>query len=56
MHGLDTLVTPDNTLPRGYRKLIALKWTYSSRAGLGRPHMKQTIVDLVVRVALENPS
>jgi hypothetical protein len=48
LRGLDTLVTPD-TLLRGYRKLIALKWTYSRR-------MKQTIVDLVVRMALENPS
>ena len=42
---------------RGYRKLIAVKWTYNRRAGLGRPRMKkQTIVDLVVRMELENPS
>jgi putative transposase len=51
---LDTLVTPD-TLLRWYRKLIALKWTYSRRAGPGRPRVMKTIVDLVLRMALENP-
>jgi transposase InsO family protein len=50
---LDTLVTPD-TLLRWYRKLIALKWTYS-RPGPGRPRVMKTIVDLVLRMALENP-
>jgi putative transposase len=52
---LDTLVTPD-TLLRWYRKLVALKWTYSHRRGPGRPRVMRTIVDLVVRMALENPS
>ena len=53
---LDTLVTPD-TLLRWYRKLVAFKWTYSHRQrGPGRPRVMRTIVDLVVRMALENPS
>jgi putative transposase len=52
---LDTLVTPD-TLLRWYRKLIALKWTYRRRPGLGRPRVMKTIVDLVMRMGLENPS
>ena len=52
---LDTLVTPD-TLLRWYRHLIACKWTYSRRPGPGRPRVMTTIVDLVVRMALENPS
>lgn len=51
---LDTLVTP-NTLLRWYRHLIARKWTYS-RPGPGRPRVMTTIVDLVMRMALENPS
>jgi hypothetical protein len=40
----------------GYRKLIALKWTYSRRPGPGRPRVMKTIVDLMVRMALDNPS
>jgi putative transposase len=52
---LDTLVTPD-TLLRWYRQLIARKWTYSRRPGPGRPRVMATIVDLVMRMALDNPS
>ena len=52
---LDTLVTPD-TLLRWYRHLIARKLTYSHRPGPGRPRVMTTIVDLVIRMALENPS
>jgi putative transposase len=52
---LDTLVTPD-TLLRWYRHLIARKWTYSRRPGPGRPRVMTTMVDLVMRMALENPS
>jgi putative transposase len=52
---LDTLVTPD-TLLRWYRKLVALKWTYSRRPGPGRPRVMKTIVDLVLRMAIDNPS
>ena len=52
---LDTLVTPD-TLLRWYRELVASKWNYSHRRGPGRPRVMKTIVDLVLRMALENPS
>jgi transposase InsO family protein len=52
---LDTLVTPD-TLMRWYRTLVAQKWTYTHRRGPGRPRTIQVIVQLIVRVALENRS
>ena len=50
-----TLVTPD-TLLRWHRQLVALKWTYTQRRGPGRPRIMQTIVDLILRMAHENPS
>ena len=52
---LETLVTP-NTLLRWYRELVAFKWNYTHRCGPGRPRIMTTIVDLIVRMALENPS
>ena len=52
---LETLVTPD-TLLRWYRELVASKWNYSQRRGSGRPRVMKTIVDLVLQMALENPS
>jgi putative transposase len=52
---LETLVTPD-TLLRWHRQLVALKWTFSQRRGPGRPRIMKTIVDLILRVAQENPS
>ena len=52
---LETLVTP-NTLLRWYRELVAFKWNYAHRRGPGRPRIMTTIVDLIVRMALENPS
>ena len=52
---LDTLVTPD-TLMRWYRMLVAQKWTYSHRRGPGRPRTIQVIVQLIIRMALENRS
>jgi putative transposase len=55
LNELETLVTPD-TLLRWYRVLVACKWDYSHRRGPGRPRTKKTIVDLVLRMALENPS
>jgi transposase InsO family protein len=55
LHELETLVTPD-TLLRWYRELVAQKWNYSHRRGPGRPRVMTTIVDLVVRMAVENPS
>ena len=55
LNELETLVTPD-TLMRWYRNLIARKWNYSHRRGPGRPRIMRTIVNLIVRMALENPS
>jgi putative transposase len=52
---LETLVTPD-TLLRWYRNLIARKWNYSHRRGPGRPRTQHTLVELIIRTALENPS
>jgi putative transposase len=55
LHGLNTLVTPD-TLLRWHREWVATKWDYSQRRGPGRPRTMQTIVDLILRMALENRS
>lgn len=55
LNGLDTLVTPD-TLLRWHRELVAKKWDYSRRRGPGRPRTMKTIVDLILRMALENRS
>jgi putative transposase len=52
---LDTLVTPD-TLMRWYRTLVAQKWTYTHRRGPGRPRTIKVIVQLILRMALENRS
>jgi hypothetical protein len=52
---LETVVTPD-TLMRWYRNLIAQKWNYNHRRGPGRPRIMSTLVDLIVRMALENRS
>lgn len=55
LNELETLVTPD-TLLRWYRTLIARKWNYSHRRrSPGRPRTRCTIVELIVRMALENP-
>ena len=55
LNELETLVTPD-TLLRWYRELVASKWNYSHRRGPGRPRVMKTIVDRILRMALENPS
>ena len=55
LNELETLVTPD-TLLRWYRELVAFKWNYSHRRGPGRPRVMKTIVNLILRMALENPS
>lgn len=55
LNRLETLVTPD-TLLRWYRELVASKWNYSHRRGPGRPRIMKTIADLILRMALENPS
>jgi hypothetical protein len=55
LNELGTLVTPD-TLLRWHRQLVASKWNYSHRRGPGRPRAMKTIVDLILRMALENRS
>jgi transposase InsO family protein len=55
LNELETVVTPD-TLMRWYPNLIARKWNYIHRRGPGRPRIMSTIVDLIVRMALENRS
>ncbi len=55
LSGLETLVTPD-TLLQWYRELVVRKWDYSHRRGPGRPRIKKTIVNSVLRMAIENPS
>ena len=53
---LTTIVTPD-TILRWHRKLVAEKWDYSDRRKrVGRPRIRQVIVDLILRFARENPS
>ena len=49
-----TFFTPD-TILRWHQQLVAQKWDYSDRFKLGRPHIRQKIVDLVVRFSRENP-
>jgi hypothetical protein len=55
LNELETLVTPD-TLLRWHRELVVSKWNYSHRRGPGRPGTMKTIVDLILRMALENRS
>ena len=55
LNELQPLVTPDSLL-RGYREMVACKWNYSHRRGPGRPRLMRTIVNLVLRMALENRS
>ena len=51
-----TVFTPD-TILRWHRQLVAQKWDYTRRKQQpGRPRVRQEIVDLVVRMAKENPS
>ena len=47
------LVTPE-TLLRWHRRLVARRWTYARR-GLGRPPLDPEVVELVLRLARENP-
>jgi putative transposase len=48
-----TIVTPD-TILRWHRRLIAQKWTFTSRRP-GRPGVMREISSLIVRMATENP-
>ncbi len=53
---LTTIVTPD-TMLRWHRELVAKKWDHSEkRKSVGRPRIRQVIVDLILRFAKENPS
>jgi len=53
---LTTIVTPD-TILRWQRELIARKWDYcAQRKAVGRPRLRQVIVDLILRFARENPT
>ncbi len=53
---IGTLFTPD-TILRWHRLLVAKKWDYSARrTNTGRPSTEQEIVDLILRMARENPS
>ena len=50
-----TLFTPD-TILRWHRELIARKWDHSQeRNPVGRPGLRQVIVDLILQFARENP-
>ena len=51
---LDTIVSPD-TLLRWHRRLVAQKWNFAARRGVGRPGIMQHISALIVRMAQENP-
>ncbi len=51
-----SIVTPE-TILRGHRELIAGKWDYSKcRKKGGRPSTGKEVVELVVKMAEENPS
>ena len=49
------IVTPD-TLLRWHRRLIARRWTHPHRQAGGRPSTSAEIRELVVRIAIENPT
>jgi hypothetical protein len=51
---LDTIVCPD-TLLRWHRRLVAQKWNFVERRGLGRPGIMRHISALIVRMADDNP-
>ena len=49
-----TLFTPD-TILRWHRQLVARKWDYSDlKSKVGRPRIRQVIVNLILRFAREN--
>ena len=50
------MFTPD-TILRWHRQRVAQKWNYSDRRKkVGRPRIRQVIVDLILCFARENPS
>jgi transposase InsO family protein len=53
---LTTIVTPD-TILRWHRELVAKKWDHSDkRKAVGRPRIRQVVVDSILRFARENPT
>ena len=53
---LTTIVTPD-TILRWHRNLVAEKWDHNDqRKKVGRPRIRQVIVDLILRFAQRNPT
>ncbi|MGZ0174661.1 MAG: hypothetical protein ACKVHE_34595 [Planctomycetales bacterium] len=53
---LTTIVTPD-TILRWHRELVAKKWDHTDqRKTVGRPRLRQIIVDSILRFAQENPT
>lgn len=51
-----TLFTPDAILS-WHRELVAKKWDYSAkRKRVGRPGLRQELVDLILRFAKDNPT
>jgi putative transposase len=50
------IVTPD-TILRWHRELVARHWDYSGhRKNVGRPPLSKEIIELVLRIARENPT
>lgn len=53
---IPTIFTPD-TILRWHRELVARKWDYSERRQKpGRPPVSQEIIELLLRLARENPT
>ncbi|QDU82449.1 hypothetical protein Pla110_42060 [Polystyrenella longa] len=53
---LSAIFTPD-TILRWHRELIARKWNYTSnKPRVGRPRIRQEIVEQILRFANENPT
>ena len=53
---ISTIFTPD-TILRWHRELVAQKWNYSEhRQKIGRPPISQEVIELVLRMAQENPT
>ncbi len=49
-----SIVTPESILA-WHKRLVAMKWTYPNKP-VGRPRLPQEVVDLVVKLARENPT
>src|SRR4030095_12559469 len=50
---LDTVVSPD-TLLRWHQRLVARKWNFVDRRGVGRPGIMRHLSELIVRMAQAN--